>query len=192
LRNKLASFDRAGATAGEVTPHGDATRAVVSYPPAVNALRCPRCRTDLAPASRNGARFDRCATCRGVSFNLAVIRQFVPHDRVARFWRGAVDGRASAGCPSCSNAMASIAAAHAGRELELDACRRCQLLWFDAGELVAFSPERQAPPRSSAHLSPAGAEALVGALPTAERLGDEALADAGDVLLVLATLLDGV
>ena len=158
----------------------------------MHALRCPRCRTDLARASRNGARFDRCTTCRGVSFNLAVVRQFVPRDRVARFWRGAGDGRDGAACPSCSNAMALLAASHAGRELTLDACRRCQLLWFDAGELAAFSPERQAPPRDSPRLSPASAEALGGAMPSAERLGDQALDEADEVLFVLATLLDGV
>lgn len=158
----------------------------------MNALRCPRCRTDLAPASRNGARFDHCAACRGVSFNLAVVRQFVPRDRVARFWRGVAEGTAGAACPSCANAMSLIAASHGGRELELDACRRCQLLWFDRGELAAFSPERQAPPRHSPQLSPASAEALVVAMPSAERLGDEALTEAGEVFFVLATLLDGV
>ena len=164
-------------------------RSRFDYAPGMKALRCPRCSTDLAPASANGARFDRCATCGGVSFNLAVLRQFVPRDRVARFWQSTADGRGGAACPSCSNAMAVIVATHDGRELELDACKRCQLHWFDAGELAAFSPERQAPPRHPPEFTPQGAEALIGAMPSAEILRDEALTEAGELFLVLATLV---
>jgi len=29
--------------------------------------------------------------------------------------------------------------------IEIDACRRCQLFWFDGTELETFSPERQEP-----------------------------------------------
>lgn len=128
-----------------------------------------------------------------MSFNLAVLRQFVPHDRLTRFWLRTEGGRPGGACPSCANAMSLVTIEQSGRALELDACRRCQLLWFDADELAAFSPEHQAPPpQPPEKLSPRAAEALVGALPGAEELGDKAITQANEILFLLATLVQGI
>lgn len=51
------------------------------------------------------------------------------------------DGRA---CPACTHPMCLVGAAgEDARAVELDVCRRCQVLWFDAGELEVFLPPRK-------------------------------------------------
>jgi len=44
--------------------------------------------------------------------------------------------------------------------LELDACKPCQSIWFDTGELAALSPERQSPATGEKTLPEAARRAL--------------------------------
>jgi Zn-finger nucleic acid-binding protein len=155
------------------------------------ALRCPVCRVDLAPEPHGGVRFDRCPRCRGVAVNLAVVRQFAPANRVRELWINIPVGRAGAPCPSCRRPLLATPVACGERTIDVDVCRACQVLWFDADELAAFSPKRQAPRKSTEPLSPAATEAVVRAKMYAESLGEQAEEEARIVSAVLCGLFGG-
>ncbi len=111
-------------------------------------MRCPRCRVDLVSVTSNGAVSWRCGTCKGVAVGVGVLRRFAPKDRVAELWNDAwraVDATGD-GCPSCRSRMRTLTLELDGASLELDACRACLLVWFDADELRRFSPQAQEPP----------------------------------------------
>jgi Zn-finger nucleic acid-binding protein len=157
------------------------------YNPAM-ALRCPRCRVDLAIEKRGHARFDRCPRCRGVAVNLALLRRFAPPERLRNLWLNLSAGRAADPCPSCDRPLLAAPVDCGGRDVEIEVCRPCQLLWFDAEKLAEFSPSRQAPAAPKHELSPAAAEALALAMNSAERLGDQA----EDQAQFVANLLIGI
>jgi Zn-finger nucleic acid-binding protein len=99
--------------------------------------RCPECGTILGalPLSRGQAL--ACRNCAGVCVNLAVLREHAPDAIVQGLWASARDaGRNSTRrCPSCENPLRTFEVPGASAALELDACARCQLLWFDGREL---------------------------------------------------------
>lgn len=112
--------------------------------------QCPECGTILTsmPLSRGQAL--ACRTCAGVCVNLAVLRQHAQEAVVQGLWASARDaGRNSSRlCPSCENPLRTFDIPAADDALELDACTRCQLLWFDGRELeqagVTLSAQVQA------------------------------------------------
>lgn len=131
-----------------------------SYDPGMTSLRCPRCRTALASTTTDGARFERCSNCKGLAVAVGVLRRFAPSDRVRAIWVNLPASRPGADCPSCSRMMAETKVAAGDDHVELDVCKACQLLWFDADELARFSPQRQSPPPRERPFSPAAAEAV--------------------------------
>jgi Zn-finger nucleic acid-binding protein len=155
------------------------------------SLRCPRCLVDLAPEPHGGARFDRCPRCRGLALNVAVLRQFAPGKRVRDLWLNLPVGREDGPCPSCGRPALATPVACGARTIDVDVCRPCQVLWFDADDLAAFSPQRQAPEQKTHDLSPRAAEAVVAAAVQAQELGDEAEREAMLVSAVIRGLFGG-
>lgn len=150
-----------------------------------SSLVCPRCSVALEIASHPGWRVDRCPKCGGLAATLALLRRFVPPERLRKIWRRLGEVERGDRCPSCRHCLHTLPVDHAGRRLEIDACGTCQLLWFDAGELAAFSPERQAPPDPHGGLSEAAREAMA----IAQLQLDNQRRDAeGDELLLEALL----
>jgi Zn-finger nucleic acid-binding protein len=125
----------------------------------------------LKAAPVGGAATFRCPTCGGAALTIALLRRFAPAERLRRLWRALADGTPGDPCPSCARPLL-VVAPHGERTVAIDVCRGCQLLWFDAEELAAFSPERQAPPDEPG-LSPAAAEAFVGAKQRVDELTDD-------------------
>jgi len=76
---------------------------------------------------------------------MAALRGFAPPEQVRAVWNAAWAGTATGyrKCPSCSNKMRFVLLPGRGEDLELDACKVCQVIWFDAEELSEFSPARQ-------------------------------------------------
>jgi len=70
-----------------------------------------------------------------------MLRRGIRHDYLHDAWQRAIGAARSAGrrCPGCSAATDLVPTAGP----EFDVCRRCQLMWFDAGELDAL-PVRDA------------------------------------------------
>lgn len=111
------------------------------------ALSCPHCASALAP-ERFGVKVGwTCATCSGVSFNLAVLRDEIDAAVVAQFWRMAQAARpAAVRCPSCRRAMRVVEHRTVRATLDADICVPCQIVWLDGGELDLIrsgAPRRQ-------------------------------------------------
>lgn len=123
-------------------------------------LRCPRCREALAAETHGDSYFHRCGRCRGVAINNAVLRRFAPPRRLKSLWVDLGAGRPGEPCPSCEAPLTLVTVIGAAGPIEVGACRPCQMLWFDATKLAAFSPQRQEPAPREHALSPRAKEAL--------------------------------
>jgi len=105
-------------------------------------LTCPRCAATLRALRVGPMPLWECGTCAGRATMFPVFRASLSRERLRPFRRAfaAAAVASSLRCPSCRNAMLS---ADAGA-VAIEACRGCQLLWFDRGE--APEPDAQ-PPR---------------------------------------------
>ena len=82
-----------------------------------------------------------CPACGGCAATLGVLRKAITADALRRVW-GQIIGHARTSllrCPDCARAMNVVPT----EGPEIDLCRCCQLLWFDAGELEEM-PHRSA------------------------------------------------
>lgn len=113
-------------------------------------MRCPACAVDLVAGNAGGALSFRCATCEGTAVTVPVLRRLAPGDRVWTLWNEVWQDAEPAmrRCPACEAPMACVTVDEGAAGLEIDACRTCQVIWFDLGELRAFAPADSAP-RSS-------------------------------------------
>lgn len=108
-------------------------------------MRCPGCRSELVTVAHAGVNTYRCMACGGRAATMAVLRRFAPNERLNALWRDVWE-KARAGyrkCPSCEMKMLWVMLEENGSSLELDACKSCQVVWFDSEELKRFSPGRQ-------------------------------------------------
>jgi membrane associated rhomboid family serine protease/Zn-finger nucleic acid-binding protein len=77
---------------------------------------------------------------------IPVLRATIGNDRVTALWSRAISSTGDTGksCPICSRAMTDVTMGVAGHALELDVCKRCEFVWFDAAEYESIPP---APPK---------------------------------------------
>jgi membrane associated rhomboid family serine protease len=76
--------------------------------------------------------------------SVALLRHTIGEDRVRAIWSQAI--RASndgISCPICLRTMSPVTMGVPGKELDLNVCKRCEVVWFDASEYEAIPP---APP----------------------------------------------
>jgi Zn-finger nucleic acid-binding protein len=104
-------------------------------------MRCPRCRQPIVRSDRPPLLLWECRGCGGCAATLAVLRKAIRHDAIQRAWNRTVGSGRTAllPCPECSTRMSRVPT----EGPEVDLCRVCQLMWFDAGELEAM-PHRSA------------------------------------------------
>lgn len=96
---------------------------------------CPQCHEPLEARRKPEGVFYHCESCAGRAVGIGVLRKSVPHTAVSSLWRRADEAPEGARmCPACRLAMRVLTAPVEAGELELDVCRRCYLVWFDAGE----------------------------------------------------------
>jgi membrane associated rhomboid family serine protease/ribosomal protein L37AE/L43A len=116
-------------------------------------LTCPRCATRLEAVRYGPAAAWRCRRCQGHAVNYAVLRRTLSDPRWTRLRRAAIKTkqRAAVACPSCRRPARVVS----DGKVDLDACRACQLFWFDAQELENL-PHRPA----KEELSPQAREAI--------------------------------
>ena len=103
-------------------------------------MLCPTCRTTLnINRDRHGAIWV-CDRCSGAAANLAVLRKRLKADLVTDFWRRVIsEGTPSARpCPECQRSMTGFKMPVDDHQIGLDLCKRCQVVWFDGGELEAL------------------------------------------------------
>ena len=157
-------------------------------------LNCPRCGAALVKKSCRDRIGFACPEGHGIAMTLGAVRALCGSRRLIDFlWyrSGTEDAQDGAPCPVCRRPMRQVTLDVAGRELELDICRRCQEVWFDPHELEAL------PPPPSPEVLPQKAREAI-ALAQVERMGEEhdrtsaPFAGAGDLdnpLKYLAALL---
>lgn len=103
----------------------------------MRALSCPRCAIPMDPQRVGAGRGWQCGRCEGHALSVVILRRTASRDRFNELWQSVRAERQREGppCAACGSPMttATLPAA-AGGQLEVDACKACQLLWFDAGE----------------------------------------------------------
>jgi membrane associated rhomboid family serine protease len=107
---------------------------------------CPHCRANLESHRARAGLLWICPDCQGRAITLPVLRNLVQPPVVSQIWGQLLaDGAASRHpCPVCLRPMRALIHSDAEATLELDACRGCQLIWFDARELAQL-PARPPP-----------------------------------------------
>jgi membrane associated rhomboid family serine protease/Zn-finger nucleic acid-binding protein len=109
---------------------------------------CPNCESTLTRTPGPKGLFWSCDRCGGRAVGIAVLRATIGNDRVNALWSRVISSTQDDGksCPICSRAMAQVTMGLAGQALELDVCKRCEFVWFDATEYEAIPPPPP-PPR---------------------------------------------
>ena len=103
---------------------------------------CPNCGSKLTRAQGTKGLFWSCDQCGGRAVGVPVLRAALGNDRVNALWSRAVsapDGTGKA-CPICGRAMTDVTMGVAGHVLDLDLCKRCAFVWFDATEYESIPP----------------------------------------------------
>jgi Zn-finger nucleic acid-binding protein len=87
-----------------------------------------------------------CGKCGGCAATIATLRKSIQHETLRRAWNRTVGAnrRALMDCPGCRSSMHRVPISDGP---EIDLCRQCQMMWFDADELA------QMPSRSEADIA---------------------------------------
>jgi len=103
-------------------------------------LTCPKCETSLNPTVTAEDMFWKCETCSGGAVNVAVLRKYLGAKVVREFWYKATSDSVPSDrkCPSCGQMLNEFTVGEYNRKVQLDLCKRCQLIWFDRNELEMF------------------------------------------------------
>ena len=113
-------------------------------------LICPKCEVSLKIKQIPQSGIWQCGLCQGTMANKAVLRKYLGNDIVKSFWQKAITDSATTDkkCPSCRQPLNMFKVEHNEQRIILDICRRCQIIWFDAGELESFPKikTKQLPP----------------------------------------------
>lgn len=114
---------------------------------------CPRCEKTLIPSDYEGFRVFRCDQCHGhlvPSVRVDSIKRLgvKPADDLkteAADFKGDTPGTVR--CPACRRHMERTVLGLPERDLSLDVCRLCALVWLDAGELALLQLGHEATDR---------------------------------------------
>ncbi len=152
-------------------------------------LDCPACAIALAERRAGRVLAFRCERCEGVAVTLAGLRSRHEGAALVEIWRRASLPTNARGCPACRAQMRVADVPIAGEgPLELDLCKRCQLVWFDRDELARLPLRPGAPPNVDAADAPSTRRLH----PTTRRVARIASArptvDAGDLGCVIIEL----
>ncbi|MBD3266834.1 rhomboid family intramembrane serine protease [bacterium] len=104
---------------------------------------CPNCRSSLKKGKNPKGIAWVCPSCQGKALTISLLRKKLDKTIVNELWRLANDEKDRLGkqCPSCEKAMQQVSVTPNHSVLVLDICRRCQMAWFDCGEMEIL-PEK--------------------------------------------------
>lgn len=110
-------------------------------------MECPKCQTSLNPKRVADGSLWKCEICSGVAVNLAVLRKHLKNETVKKLWLEAITASTPSNrkCPCCVKMLKEFTVSRDDRQIHLDLCRTCQLMWFDRDELVAFPKAEKLP-----------------------------------------------
>ena len=101
-------------------------------------MECPRCSVTLQKSSYCNIIVFYCPHCHGVAVTVSGLRSLgVDPENIYNIWASANAGKRGCelSCPECDNPMRLIKIDNLGTTFYVDVCIRCQLIWFDSGEL---------------------------------------------------------
>jgi len=99
-------------------------------------LACPRCGAPLRGFRLHDGLGWRCPRGHGAAQTYALLRRHAPVPVARALWAAVAAAELEDGpaCPSCRRATRTVPWALPRARVEVDACRACQVVWFDAGE----------------------------------------------------------
>ena len=105
-------------------------------------LVCPRCGAALKKKQYRDRIGFSCPEGHGIAMTVSAVRGVCgSREFVNLLWcKSGTAEEDGAACPVCRRLMRKVLLDAAGRELELDVCRRCQEVWFDPHELESLPP----------------------------------------------------
>lgn len=105
-------------------------------------LHCPTDRTLLRRSKVDGRFVWTCDRCTGRAVMMPVLRQELTAEIARDLWARALRSHTpGVPCPVCRLASARLGIVVGRDRLELDICRRCHCVWFDAGEFQRLQAE---------------------------------------------------
>jgi Zn-finger nucleic acid-binding protein len=107
----------------------------------IDEYQCPRCYVPLAQNKMQFGIFWSCAKCGGRAVTVELLRRTFTPDSINPLWLHAIrgEGASSFACPSCHRQMIQVALAD-GANVNVDVCKSCHFIWFDAHELDSLTP----------------------------------------------------
>jgi len=108
---------------------------------------CPRCAATLKALRVGPMAVWDCGGCGGRAVSTPMLRDTVPRERWKAIQRAVAvtEAASSRPCPSCRNPMREAEAEGS----TFETCRRCQLLWFDRGEVPEPEPRKRLSPEAA-------------------------------------------
>lgn len=116
-------------------------------------MKCPVCNTDLTQAKYEGVPIHHCLECRGflarktramgIRHKTERTPDILLEEAKAQLL---ADTRKTIRCPACRDLMRKQSIPGAA-QFKLDVCSRCELIWFDGGELALFQLAWEASPQ---------------------------------------------
>ena len=101
---------------------------------------CPSCNVQLNRNSSPLGIIWSCPKCMGNAFTISILRKTVPAHIVKDFWLKIKSQKYPEKriCPACKFAMSEIPIKQGNNSVYVDACKKCNLIWFDANEVESL------------------------------------------------------
>ena len=107
---------------------------------------CPRCKVPLKDVRTSGGVFYGCDVCGGRAVTIELLRKRFTPESINPLWLHAMrgEGRVGLPCPLCRQPMIGVALSDQA-EVNVDVCKRCHFIWFDAHEVETLVPRQPEP-----------------------------------------------
>ena len=102
--------------------------------------KCPICRIEMDIIQTKRGVFWECPSCKGITASIGFLRNNISDVIVNQFWQQARANHTpgTRKCPSCGRNMCVVQSTADQINQELDICKTCQLVWFDAEEFSVY------------------------------------------------------
>ena len=106
-----------------------------------NRLSCPSGHGGLEREFQPPFLLWRCRRCIGCAATMAVLRRGIRNDVIQLAWNRSIGSgeKRHRRCPGCVSYMYTVPTSGP----EIDICRSCQMIWFDAGEFDTLPPRSE-------------------------------------------------
>jgi membrane associated rhomboid family serine protease/Zn-finger nucleic acid-binding protein len=134
---------------------------------------CPRCKVPLKEVRTSGGVLYACDLCGGRAVTIELLRKRFTPESINPLWQHAMrgEGRIGLPCPSCQQSMIGVTLSDKA-EINVDVCKHCHFIWFDAHEVDTLIPRQPTPAPVAPELPQKAREML--AMAEVERLSKQA------------------